>query len=248
MAWSSTRDAPPATWPWREEYEIGAKVAIPIDERAAIAIINDVLLKYDATGLHGQHVVDLGCGRGACLAEARAHGASELLGVDPDLWACKLTERNVDGAKTICGDATAALEAGVRAGIVWSHGVVEHLEGDELFDHLWCAIEMSRRWVAFSAPNPANGPYRDFRENHLLNETWPFGFEEPLLSYGQMLLDMGCRTVWDGSVGDHIFHLALLYAQALPRVRQVYWTNEFIEQGRIPGPITLVVAAVPGAL
>jgi SAM-dependent methyltransferase len=248
MAWESTREAPPAAWPWREEYERAARIVVPPDEAAAVWLMNEVLLKHEGRGLGGRSVIDVGCGRGACLHAAATLGAGPvLIGVDPDPWACALTSRNV-GARIFCGDARTAYEARMRADVAWSHGVVEHLEGGVLFEHLEYVVKMSREWVCVSAPNLDNGPYREFREMALREESWIYGFEEPLgRVYGQMLLDLGCVTAWDGSAGGNDIDLALLYASHLPRHRQAYWLNEFVNKGSLPGPITFVAAKVPEA-
>lgn len=219
---------------------------IPIDEWACIEVIEHVLVRHDGFGLKGRTLLDLGCGRGVCLREARLRGAATLIGVDLEEAACGLTEREVPGCRTVVADGSSVPLPDGSADVVWSHGVVEHMDEDAVRQYLKEAVRLSRQWVAFGAPNPLNGPYREFKRRELKAERWRFGYEEPLgEAYGWMLLDLGCQTVWDGEVGIHDSDLALLYAQQLPSSRKEFWRKLWLKDPqRVGGVAHLVVAKV----
>jgi len=244
VPWTDTREAPPATWRWSREHALSPT---PPDEASAVSTVERLL------GLRGRTVLDLGCGRGACLREAWIRGAANLIGVDPSPGAVEATGWAIDGAgvppersRIVRADHLGALEAlGARvADLAWSHGVVEHLEpSGDLEAYLAALMALSSRWVAVSAPNPASPAYEAFRAKLLREERWIWGYEEPLPSYAPLLTRMGCEVISDGHVAG-TEDAARPYYRVLPhpesdRLRRAY------AEGSVVGVCTLVVARVP---
>lgn len=232
MAWASTREAPLRAWVWSDE---DASAPTPPDEEAAVRRVDELV------GLSGRSVLDLGCGRGACLRLAAALGAGPLFGVDPSRRALEVTRLAVPEARLVeaSGDQV-PLPDGV-AEIVWSHGVVEHL-GDGLEAYLREAIRLSSRFVAFSAPNPRCPAYSAFRHVALETETWEWGLEEPLPSYAPALRRLRCRIVWAGDVG-RTWREVGVYGDRLQGEAVPVWRH-LCAIGAFPGVATLVVGKI----
>lgn len=241
MSWRTTEEAPPREWSWTAldggMYE---------EERAACLGVARVLRGERSRGLQGLTVLELGCGRGACLQYAREHlFAGPLVGVDRAagaIEAATLALGHLPDVRIVRAEAT---ETGLPAGcadLVWSHGVVEHFRPEELRAYVREAVRLSRGWVAFSAPNPAAPAYAAFRALLLAEERWEWGYEEPLLSYAPVLAAEGAEVVFDGTVGRRFKH-AVPYARLLPEQEQAE-VRDRCAAGMEPGIYTLVVARV----
>lgn len=231
MAWRSTREAPARAWAWPHYNDL-----IPPDERAAVLAVHE---QIDFTG---RTVLDLGCGRSVCSDLAAELGAARLICVDRAQGAIEasialLTERGRT-FHTVQADARAVPIPGRCADLVWSHGVVEHFDRDDLDRYLAEACRLSSEYVAFSAPNPLNHIYTAFVARRLAAETWEWGFEEPAVSYAPHLRRLGCEVVFDGTVGRSFDEIApyadehdfARYRDGLPP--------------SVPGIATLVIARV----
>jgi len=236
IAWTSTKSEPTPKWDWPGYL---AHEAIPEEEAEAIASIHEVI---DLTGLV---VLDLGCGRGACLNAAKDYGVRKVIGVDQSPYALDAAKRLLDRSDlpyVLCEDeATKVGLPDACADIVWSHGVVEHFKKSELEPYFAEAIRLAGRYVAFSAPNPDSGVYREFRQMRLQEGTWKWGYEEPLSSYATYLRKAGCSVIIDAPIckGAHYG-----YFKQLPEERQRHWRSRIVA-GDEPGIYTLVVAVVP---
>lgn len=236
MPWASTREAPPCEWSWVDRDGLHMHP----EEQAACDDVARVLAEQ-GTAFGGVRVVEVGCGRGACLHYARSVlGASAVFGLDPSAGAVDATLRTIGeagGKARRLGDEGAVEEAvAFGADLAWSHGVVEHLDGDEAIRaHVELLARVSRRWVAISAPNPSSPVYAEWRRRRLDAENWPWGFEEPLAGYGDVCRAVGLDVVFDGATArtrDSMnAFLATLELDDVP-------ANE-------PGLYTLVVARVP---
>lgn len=229
MAWKSTREAPPCRWAWPDGTEHDE---IPIEEREACLTVDQVI-----GGVRGLSVLDFGAGKGACLRVADSSGAGALIAVDESPGALRICRRVFGGRalNVLCENNRVPLPDGI-ADVVWSHGVVEHMEGETLREYVAEATRLAARWVAFSAPNPMCRTYREFRAHHLERETWCWGFEEPVVSYSPWLEACGLTTVFDGDIGRS-WRVARTYAIGDNR-----WHKRNHETGACPGIYTLVVA------
>lgn len=244
MAWRTTEEAPPAVWCWSDD--LAEEGIICAEEEAACVAVDEALRVADGQGIKGRSVLELGCGRGACLRWARDHGASRLVGVDRAEGALRATRLCLGPAVDLV--QAEAVSTGLPArcvDLVWSHGVVEHFRPEELGPYLAEAVRLSSRWVAFSAPNPACGAYAAFRRHLLEIEAWVWGYEEPLQSYAPALRALGCEIVADVDVGWDWLAMRS-YVGRLPEPEQGYW-RALIEAGRVPGVYTVVVARVPAS-
>lgn len=237
MPWATTRDAPPHAWDFThadgnrmhtEEAEACDDVAWVIAGRA----------ERLSRALSGRRVIEVGSGRGACLAYAmRALGAEACFGLDPSPGAVAATLRTIGplgGKAGRIGDPEAEAEAlAFGADLAWSHGVIEHTEGEATARHVADLIRFSRRWVAISAPNPRSPTYAAWRRNLLDNESWSWGFEEPADGYADVLLAAGCEVVYDGTTAGSLAALSP-FLRSLGRP-EVVPADE-------PGLYTLVIA------
>lgn len=239
MAWASTEEAPPREWAWPDPegmYE---------EERAACVAVDRVLRAADGVGLRGRTVLELGCGRGACLRYARDHlSAGPLIGVDRAagaITAAVAALADLPDVRVVQAEATATGLPDGCADVVWSHGVVEHFRPDDLAAYVREALRLARGgYVAFSAPNPAAPSYAAFRRLLLAEEKWEWGYEEPLASYASVVAAEGGVVLFDGSVGTKFKH-AHPYARLLPEAEQDA-IRERCAARTEPGIYTLVVA------
>lgn len=214
---------------------------VPPDELEACRVIHRQLRTHDGLGLQGKSVLDYGCGRGNCLAEAARLGALELLAVDEDPDAVAL-------AREACRTFRATFQGMYRTNdlpdgvvdVVWSHGVVEHLRPLDLAIYLREAARLSRRWVAVSAPNPANEPYLEWKRKLLREERWIFGYEEPLRSYATALRAAGLEVLYDDPCGVSE-ELSTMYGAGLGPERHDYWRARW-RQGTRDGVNVLAIA------
>lgn len=242
MAWRSTEEAPAPEWTW--DAEEAARGDIGAEEEAACRAVDNTLRAEDGHGVKGRVVLDLGCGRGACLRWAHLRGTRRLVGVDRSKGALQATRACLgDAVELVEAEAMATGLSSGLADLVWSHGVVEHLRPAELGAYLAEAVRLSRRWVAFSAPNPGCGVYQAFRAKLLAEEAWVWGYEEPLPSYAPALESLGCAVVADHDVGRTWSALAPYGDRLGPRAR-AHW-RALAGAGGVPGIYTVVVARVP---
>jgi trans-aconitate methyltransferase len=234
MAWKSTSEAPPAVWEWTRP-----EAATPKEEQAAIEEIHRQVKAIDGEGLTGKSMLDLGCGRGACLRSAMKFSPGRLVGVDSAQGALRATATVVPQAFRIKADARSVpLKRGIVA-LVWSHGVVEHFTADELPAYFREAGRLASGWVAFSAPNPNCGPYAECKAMMLGDETWAWGYEEPMASYRDYVEAIGFQVVADVTVGNTWEHVHT-YASRLDSERTEYWQQTY-GAGVGPGVYTLVI-------
>ncbi len=249
--WKDTTQAPQAAaWPWWAELHDLNWVPDPAppDEAAACRYVHRQIKARDKRGLEDRHVLDLGCGRGACLGEALLLGAAQASAVDLSADAVALTAKLVRRfgrtlRYAVVADGSSTKLPSRIADIVWSHGVVEHLRPAELAAYMKEAARLSNGYVAVSAPNPGNGAYQEFRQLLLSEKRWPYGYEEPLQSYAAAIREAGLYLVADESVGDATEDLATLYARNLPWGRRNHWREKW-SQGKLAGPVTVAIGCV----
>jgi SAM-dependent methyltransferase len=239
MAWRTTEEAPPRAWAWPES------VGMYEEERAACVAVDRILRAQTGAGLAGRTVLELGCGRGACLRYAREHlSAGPLIGVDRAEGAIEAATRalaDLPDVRIVRAEATATGLPGGCADVVWSHGVVEHFRPDELGAYIREALRLAGGgYVAFSAPNPGAPAYAAFRALLLAEERWEWGYEEPLASYAPAVVAAGGTVLFDGTVGRKMKH-AHPYARLLPEGEQNA-IRARIAAGTEPGIYTLVIA------
>ena len=100
------------------------------------------------------------------------------------------------------------------------------------------AVRLSSEWVAFSAPNPNCEVYKEFKKIRLDNETWEWGYEEPLDSYAELLSREGCEIVFDGTTGSD-WETVSIYGRHSKHWRE--WKRK-CDAGEMVGISTVVVA------
>lgn len=236
MAWASTREAPPCAWSWdgRDGFEMYAEEAEACDDVARV-------VAEHGDQFAGCRVVEVGCGRGACLHYAlTVLGASAVLGLDPSEGAVAATLRTVGalgGLAVVLRDPLPGFALDFGATVAWSHGVVEHVEGSAVDEHVALLARLSRRWVAISAPDPRSPTYAAWRRDRLDREDWPWGFEEPLDSYAPACRAAGLDVVFDGTTARSPAALAAF-------LRGPDGSTRPVPAGE-PGLYTLVVGRVP---
>jgi cyclopropane fatty-acyl-phospholipid synthase-like methyltransferase len=235
MAWKSTAEAPKRIWRWTNAQ---AKAAVPEEEAEAVHQIHEHIKISDGKGLEDKSILDLGCGRAACLREADALGAGELIGVDSSIHAIKAAVLALPRIKHVLSDAMDTPLPSKRVDIVWSHGVVEHFREAELFAYFREAARISRDWIAFSAPNPNCGPYAECREYLLQTEKWEWGYEEPLGSYAKYIEQQGFGVVVERTIGTEWKHV-LSYAKRTDG-RLEHW-KKIYKDGHGDGVYTLII-------
>lgn len=225
----------PWSWDGRNGFSMFAEEQEACDDVARI-------LSSHGHPFPGLRVVEVGCGRGACLHYAQSVlGASSVFGLDPSAGAVDATLRTIGeagGKARRLGDEGAVEEAvAFGADLAWSHGVVEHLDGDDAIRaHVALLAKLSRKWVAISAPNPNSAIYATWRRRLLDQERWQWGFEEPLESYAPAAIAAGLIIVTDTTT-------ARSRRAAAPFVRdRDGWTQEYRDEA--PGFYTLLIARV----
>lgn len=243
-AWTTTADAPPCEWEWAKSTPPEVMYA---EEQEACDVVASTLRSLDAPGFQGRFVAELGCGRGACLRYAlTALGAGQVAGLDLHPNSVQATHRALaplvaNPSVLLIHDATGVEEIRTQLGrlpwLVWSHGVIEHIEGEALVRYVQLARDITERWVAFSAPNPAHPLYRAFRAHHLAAKTWRWGFEEPLPHYGPLLRQHGLEPIFDGDVGTTWAAHRGYVLHDNKDASYLDWAH-----GRYPGIYTLVIA------
>lgn len=123
--------------------------------------------------LHPTSVLDLGCGRGAWLEVWKAHGASEVLGVDGDY--VDRADLAIDHAEFCARDLGGTIDLQRRFDLVESLEVAEHLPESRARDFV---VDLCRHGdtVLFGAAPPGQGG------EHHINEQpyayWRAFFEE----------------------------------------------------------------------
>ena len=241
MPWATTREAPPHDWDFTHAngYDMHAEEAESCEDVARI------LADADRVGpmLTGRRVIEIGSGRGACLRYAvHALGAVACHGLDPSPGAVAATNRTIEslgGKAGLLGDPEAEAEAlAFGADLAWSHGVVEHVEGDAIDRHVADLIRFSTRWVALAAPNPRSPIYAAWRRHLLDAERWVWGFEEPLDGYADRFAAAGCSVIFDGTTASSPASLS-------PFLRTLSVVPGWERAPDEPGLYTLVVARVP---
>lgn len=232
MAWDSTSEAPPRHWAWSESK---AMSPTPHDEVASVKAILQVI-----GDIKDKIILDLGVGRGACLK--MVSDAMVRMGVDSSEGALRAAQIAVPDMLPVLADARRTGLPGGTAHVVWSHGVVEHFTPEELEDYVKEAVRLSCEYVAFSAPNPRNPAYAAFKKLKLENETWEWGYEEPLNSYADILSRHGCEIVLSTTSG-RTWKEVSIYGRHSDKWRQ--WKLE-CDAGVMPGISTVVVAKVGG--
>lgn len=241
MAWATTREAPPSAWDFTNAngYDMHAEEAEACDDVAR------VIADADRSGpmLTGRRVIEIGSGRGACLRYAvRTLCASACHGLDPSPGAVAATIRTIEtlgGKAGQLGDPEAEAEAlAFGADVAWSHGVIEHAEGDGIDRHIADLIRFSSRWIAISAPNPRSPIYAAWRRHLLDTERWAWGFEEPLDGYADRLAAAGCSIIFDGTTSRSP-------SSSAPFRATLRTVPGWAEPDDAPGLYTLVVARIP---
>ena len=238
MSWKDTREAPSPSWPWQTELNDTARTQPNIAPCDAMCC----RITLEKVG-HVSTLLDFGCGRAACLWEAKKAGIDDLIGVDVMPEALRLAERYVNARTSLSVDGVCDLPDHV-ADLVWSHGVVEHIEGVTLIDYFLEATRLSKKWVAFSAPNPNHEPYQAFRDHHLRRRTWVWGFEEPLESYAPLLRRMNCKVIYEGAPLGSWNESRVYAGQVGSNQDRSRWEKMYHDK-TMQGPSTLVIAEIP---
>ncbi|HEV2697822.1 MAG TPA: class I SAM-dependent methyltransferase [Terriglobales bacterium] len=137
--------------------------------------------------LKPQSIVDIGCGTGHWLAEARDLGVSDVLGLDGE-WALKV-RLQIPRDKFLAHDLTKPLNLNRKFDLALSLEVAEHLPVSRARDFVQMICGAADK-VLFSAAIPGQGG-----RNHV-NEQWPQYWADLFAQFGFDCYDLVRSKVW----------------------------------------------------
>jgi len=185
-------------------------------------------------------LVDIGCGTGHWLAEARALGIADILGIDGP-WV-RQAQLAIPGENFAVRDLRAPVRLERRFDLALSLEVAEHLPASSagtLVESLCRAAEV----VVFSAAIPGQGGRRH------INEQWPEYWANLFQQFGYDCFDCLRSRIWQNPrVAWYYAQNSLVFAhpgkrsrlgepgKPLPLVHPRLWAAE-VERGTRPGKL-----------
>lgn len=137
--------------------------------------------------VHPNSVVDIGCGTGAWLSVFQEHGIKNVFGIDgPHIDRDMLT---IDYNRFLNVDLSKAFDLGLKADLVTSLEVAEHLPPEAAETFIQCLVRIAPV-VLFSAAIPGQGGMNHF------NEQWPDYWAQLFKSNDYLVIDCLRGKIW----------------------------------------------------
>lgn len=211
-------------------YDAAYHAALQAGSRRSAAVVLALLQDLFAP----KSLVDFGCGSGDWLAEARARGIPDLLGVDGPWVRAETLE--IDPALFDARDLSLPLDLGRRFDLALCLEVAEHLPAAAapgLVDTLCAHAPV----VAFSAAIPGQGG-----EGHV-NEAWPAYWRDLFTARGHACFDAIRPQIWSEAEVEPWYRQNLLIFAARDHLARDPALRARLEQGST-GPLDLVHPAI----
>ncbi len=169
----------PSSTHYDSEFYAGQSAGSRSSARAILSVVADLVAP--------RSVLDVGCGTGSWLAEWRALGVADVLGLDGDY--VDRNQLHIPEELFLPADLTRSFDLGRRFDLVQSLEVAEHLEAP-LADSFVDTLVRHGDVILFSAAVPGQGGA------HHVNERWPSYWVPKFESQGFELFDVLRPKVW----------------------------------------------------